>query len=576
MNKKILALIISGVVIVASGVTVGVIYLSSKRDLYISAIDWSFPQNCTFHEDYITVPYMVPMRDSVRLATDVHIPRDINQSLPIILLRTPYNKNNINPVGLVSNGYIVVSQDTRGFYESEGDKGFPFSTDQVDGHDTLLWLENQPWSNDKVGTWGGSAVGITQYLMAPDAPSSLKCQNPVVGSTDIYNVAYEGGELRELIIPWMQANGYSQDAINTLIQNSHLSSEWDPVRIGEDFDKVNTAAFHFGGWYDIFAQDTIDAFMGYQYNGGPNAVGNSKLIMGPWKHGNFDGSLTGEVQFPNQDLAIVSNYHVATLDKWLKNDPTLWDKYPNVLFYAMSSVDYNPDELGNHWYQSDVWPILVNTTGLYLINDVDPHSGQLSITSSDSLYNEIVCNPENTTETIGGNNLVLPSGMYDQSSVENRHDVLLYETADLFDPITLVGQTNITMYFSSNCSDTDITVKLTDVYPDGRSMLISDSVLRLRFRNGFISPTLMNPGTIYEITIALSSTAYVFNAGHKIRLAVSGSNYPRFDVNPNTGEPLWGNTTYYSAQNRIYCNSTYPSMISLPTPDYESLQSFVF
>ncbi len=375
MNKKILALIISGVVIVASGVTVGVVYLSSKRYLYISAIDWSFPQNCTFHVGYITVPYMVPMRDGIKLATDVHIPRDINQSLPIILSRTPYNKNGINPAGLVRNGYIVVSQDTRGFYESEGDKGFPFAMDQVDGHDTLLWLEKQPWSNEKVGTWGGSAVGITQYLMAPDAPSSLKCQNPVVGSADLYNVAFEGGELRELIIPWMQANGYSQDTIDTLIQNSHLSSVWDPVRIDDTFNKVNTAAFHFGGWYDIFAQDTINAFKGYQYNGGSNAIGNSKLIIGPWKHGNFDGSPTGEVQFPNQDLDIVSNYHIATWNKWLKNDSTLWDKYPNVLFYVMSSVDYNPDELGNRWYQSEAWPNPTNVSSYYLNSTPSGGSG---------------------------------------------------------------------------------------------------------------------------------------------------------------------------------------------------------
>jgi putative CocE/NonD family hydrolase len=242
----------------------------------------------------------------------------------------------------------------------------------------------------------------------------------------------------------------------------------------------------------------------------------------------------------------------------------------------MSSVDYNPTDLGNHWYQSDVWPIPVNITDLYLVNTPNPHSGQLLESGADSDYNEIIYNPENTTATIGGNNLVLPSGMYDQSSLENRQDVLLYETSELINPITTVGRINVTLYFSSNCTDTDVTVKLTDVYPDGRSMLLTDSILRLRYRNGFLTPELMIPGTIYELTISLSSTAYVFNSGHKIRLAISGSNYPRFESNPNTGEDLLQNSTYYSAQNRIYCNTTYPSMISLPTPDYDSLQSFAF
>lgn len=295
MKKKILAIIISSVVIVASGVTVGIVYLSSKRHLYISEIDWSFPQNCTFHEDYITVPYIVPMRDGIKLATDAHIPRNIEEALPIILIRTTYDKDNIGSIeGYTNQGFIVVVQDTRGFHASEGEKGIPFSSDQNDGHDTLLWFEKQPYSNKKIGTIGGSALGITQYMMAPNASDSLKCQFPVVGTPDLYSAVYTGGELRkELMIPWMQATGYTQSEIDYVIQNEKLSAVWNPVRTVDRFDQVNTPALHFGGWYDIFAQDTINGFMGYQYEGGALAQGNSKLIMGPWKHGNFYGGPTG-------------------------------------------------------------------------------------------------------------------------------------------------------------------------------------------------------------------------------------------------------------------------------------------
>jgi putative CocE/NonD family hydrolase len=493
--------------------------------------------------------------------------------LPIILLRTPYNKDSTALTGhYINNGFIMVVQDTRGFYCSEGVKGVPFGSDQNDGHDTISWLENQPWCNKKIGTIGASALGITQYLLAPNAPSSLKCQVPVVGTPDLYSAIYIGGELRkELMIPWMQATGYTEEEIDYVILNEKLSAVWDPVRIIDQYDQIHAASLHFGGWYDIFAQDTINGFMGYQYEGGIGAQGNAKLIMGPWLHGNFYGTPTGEIRFPNQDLSIAANAQNAVLDKWLKNNSLLWDQYPTVLYYLMSSVDYNIEGLGNHWYQSDIWPIPFNVSNFYLDS-----SGGLNTSSSDSGYNEVEWDAGNVTTTIGGNNLVIAAGMYDQSSLENRNDVLLYTTAALTEAVTTVGSINITLYVSSNCTDTDFTVKLTDVYPDGRSMLITDSILRMRNRNSLSTWEFMNPGTVYEITLSLVSTAYVFNVGHQIRLAISGSNFPRFEGNPNTGDALWQNSTYYTSQNRIYCNTTYPSMISLPTPDYESLQTFVY
>lgn len=521
------------------------------------------------------------MRDTIQLATDVHIPRDINNSLPIVLIRTPYNKNNIGSFiqTYTQRGYIVVIQDTRGFHGSEGEKGFPFSFAQVDGHDTLSWLEKQPWSNKKVGTWGGSALGITQYLMAPNAPESLKCQLPIVGSPDLYNVIFKGGQLRrELIIPWMEGNGYSEEAIMHVILNEKLSEIWDPMRIQENYEQVNTASMHFGGWYDIFSQGTIDAFLGYQYKGGDLAQGNAKLVMGPWLHGNFYGGPTGEMEFPNQDAAIVTNIADAVFDKWLRGDSTLWDHYPTILFYLMSSVEYNPSNVANRWYRAEGWPISVNTTDLYLSLDEGSEPYGLLGTPNDPVYNSVEWewNPENPIVTIGGNNLVIAAGIYDQAAIENRSDIIIFETPELSEALTVVGQINITLYVSSNCTDTDITVKLTDVYPDGRSMLVTDTILRVRNRNTLSDWEFMEPDTIYGITIPLESTAYLFNVEHQIRLIISSSNYPRFETNPNTGDPLWQNNTYFVAKNKVYCNTTHPSLISLPTVDYGSLQQFVF
>ena len=572
---------LSGIVIFASGVTMVMFYVTSARYRYIEMLDWSFPRNCTFHLGYITIPYFISMRDSTRLSTNVHIPRNIDNSLPIILVRTPYGKQNIESLAktYTQKGYIVVAQDTRGFYESEGQKGFPFASDQEDGHDTLKWLETQPWCNGKIGTWGGSALGITQYLLAPKASESLKCQVQVVATPDFYAASYQGGQLRkELILPWMEANGYSADMINYIIQNEKLMSIWDPLRIVHDFEYIKAASLHLGGWFDIFAQGTIDAFTGYQYFGGEGAHGNAKLIMGPWKHGNFYRGPTGEVEFPNQDPKIIENYADAVYEKWLKGDSTLWDRYPTVLFYVMSSLDYNPCKMANRWYFSDEWPVPSNVTNLYLTIREDLERNDLIVIPNDPVINSLYWdwNPTNPTASIGGNNLVIPAGMYDQSLVEDRLDVILFETLELDDPITVIGQMNATLFVSSNCTDTDITVKITDVYPDGRSMLVMDSILRLRNRNNLTDWEFMVPQSIYEITIPLESTAYLFNQGHKIRLAISSSNYPRFEINPNTGDPLWQNSTYYIARNSVFCNTTYPSRIAFPTIDYSILHPFVF
>jgi putative CocE/NonD family hydrolase len=228
----------------------------------------------------------------------------------------------------------------------------------------------------------------------------------------------------------------------------------------------------------------------------------------------------------------------------------------------MGDVD-DSNAPGNKWRQSNIWPIP------YLEKEWYFHENGLLSTSFPSDYDSLTYtyDPNNPVPTIGGQNLNWPAGPYDQSSIESRNDVLLFSTEDLLEPYEATGPIKVKLFVSSNCPDTDFTVKLTDVYPDGRSMLITDGILRMRNRNGAGHWEFMESGEVYEVEVDLWSCSYIWNAGHKIRVAVSSSNYPRFLNNPNTVDPILGNSTYNIAENTLYLDSNHPSCIILPEPN---------
>ena len=572
MKKKI-AIIVSVSLIVATTVTLLSIYIPKLRNQ--SEGFWVFPSNSTSHNSYTEVPYYVPMRDGVSLSTSVFIPSDIKESLPVILIRTPYGKSMLGMLaGYTYEDYIIIIQDFRGFFESEGEKGLPFITEQNDGQDTLNWISNQPWCNGKIGTWGPSALGIAQYLLAPNAPSTLKCQLPIVATADIYEAIFRGGELRnELIIPWISGNDFPLESLDLIKENEKLNGMWEAGRLVDNFSDVHVPALHMGGWYDIFTQDTINAFVGYQNQGGVGANGNSKLIMGPWVHAGYIGEPTGNITFPNQNIGIIAKANDALFSKWLKDNSTLWDMLPTVSFYVMSSIEYNPLHLANQWYQSSHWPLVANPVDYYFYQNRSLLQTP-NMEVSGSLH--YLYNPYDPVQTIGGGNLALDAGIYDQNSLEVRDDVLVFSTPVLTESLTVTGQINVKLFISSNCTDTDFTVKITDVYPNNQSVLITDTIIRARNRNSLSDWEFLTPGEIYELNIPLDSTAYLFNKDHRLRVAISSSNYPRFETNPNTGDGLWANTTVNVANNTLFMNSLHQARITLPTVDIDSLTPFSF
>ena len=505
--------------------------------------------------------YMVPMRDGIKLATDVYLPYEDYPPHGCILIRTPYNKDNINLSGWADAGWPSIVQDMRGRFASEG-VDTVFRNAHTDGPDTLAWIASQNWSNGKIATFGGSALGINQYYMAGANPPNLACQYIAVATPDLHKHAiYQGGEFRKnLIEKWLKGQGSTYILPELWEHENYTLDYWTNVSLEDNWSDVNVPAIHIGGWYDCFQQGTIDGFMGYQYKGGEGAKGKSKLIMGPWTHGGAGKRKQGELVYPANSIDNFSfNLFVEMINQYTMNLSSGFDEWPPVTYYVMGDVD-DPSAPGNEWRHADAWPIPAKETPFYF------HENGTLNTNYPSDYSPITYtyDPTNPVPTIGGQNLILPSGPYDQRPVENRSDVIIFTTPPLNEPIEATGPVKARLFVSSDCLDTDFTVKLTDVYPDGRSMLITDGILRMRNRNGRDHWEFMEPGEIYEIEVDLWSTSYIWNTGHRIRVTVSSSNYPRFLANPNTADGIYKNTTYKIAHNTLYFDSKHPSCIILP------------
>jgi predicted acyl esterase len=470
--------------------------------------------------------HMVAMRDGTKLATDVYLPPDGQPPYPVILMRTPYGRGGGagEAQKYCRRGYALVSQDIRGRGKSEGHHAIIFHNGgwgkRRDGHDTLLWIASQPWCNGKVATIGGSAVGITQNMLAPGAPDVLKGQVVIVAFSDMYSqAAYQGGVWRKN--PEAQAH------------------------------RVNAPGVFIGGWYDIFLQGTINSFVAIHSHGGPDARGRCRLVIGPIAHGDFN-----ELKYPaNSRMPPVAEAS-RLFDSWLKGKDNGAEEDKAVHYYVMGDPT-DEDAGGNFWRQADNWPPPAEVTAFYfhpdrrLVRETPPDGTEALSYRYD---------PNDPVPTVGGQNLLLPKGPMDQRKIESRPDVLLFTSDVLAKPVEVTGRIYAKLYVSSDRPDTDFTVKLTDVYPDGRSMLVTDGILRASLRNSFERPELLQPDQTYELTVDLWSTSLVFNEGHRIRVAVSSSNSPRFEPNPNTS----GTGARRIAANTLRVSGKQPSHILLP------------
>ncbi len=505
--------------------------------------------------------------DGILLATDVYLSFG-DGPWPVVLIRTPYDKNGLTVMGeaLALLGFACVIQDTRGRFESEG-VDTVFRDDGDDGRATLDWIAEQEWCDGTVGTLGGSAFAITGYMLAPDANPVLASMMAVVATPDLYHHAFlQGGAIREALAEnWLTDQGSL--AMYDEIRHHRLKDGWwDPAEVLSRSNRIGAAGLHIGGWYDIFSQGTLDAFTTLQHLGGPGAQGRQHLIMGPWSHNSLGARLVGEISFPANAVLDPLDTIVPWLNHTLRgwsNEVTDW---PAVLVYLMGGQEEGAP--GNEWVELADWPPPARERRLYLAE-----GGRLSARVASEGEHEILIDPDDPVPTLGGNNLFadlvvngrsMGDGPHDQRPIEERPDVLSFTTRPLPGPVTVMGRVSATLWIRPDTQDLDLAVRLTDVTPDGRSMLILDGIQRARMRCGDDRECLLIPGVPTEVTVDLWSTAMVFNTGHRIRVDVSGSNSPRFEVNPNHGGSLEALQPGVVARPELLFGIDYPSRIELP------------
>lgn len=527
----------------------------------VSAIETSQSQP----EPNLTV--MIPMRDGKELAADVYLPSPDSRHLPCILVRSPAGRKfpfALPTVALVKAGYAVVIQETRSFVDLEG-KTMPFIDDGwgplQDGYDTVEWLAKSEFTNGKIGTVGGSALGITQLMLAPTCPSALKAQYIRFATGSIYNALYPSGQLhKNQVEGWLGCYAKDPSHLIQIRKEPFYGDFWDKFDSDLRAKSVKTPAVFFAGWFDTFSQGTIEAFNARQNNGGVGAKGSQKLVIGPWTHYWPHDMKLGDFEVPEKAKeAPVAYDPVRWFDRYLKDTANGVEKLPSVYYYVMGPFDGSPSK-GNVWKESSVWPIPHSKVPFFLTED---HR----LTSSKPIFEKIfsyLYDPNNPIQTHGGRNLFLESGPKDQREIEKRHDVIVFTTPPLAEDLEVTGKVLAELYVTTDCDDTDISVRLTDVYPDGRSILILDSLTRLgslyKDKEEISRKTRTSP---HEVLIDLHNTSAVFAKGHKIRLSISSSNYPRFEKNHNHKFALDPQNPQV-ASNILYVGPKFPSKLILP------------
>ncbi len=522
---------------------------------------------------------MVLMRDGItHLDTRIWRPsRRSGLAWPVLLERTPYGLGD-PPRSFIANDYAVVRQNTRGRENSEGIDGV-FDDDgwleHWDGYDTVEWIAEQGFClQGKICTYGGSAPGITQYRMAGAAPPHLVCQIAEIATGHPYaHMNYPGGEFRKhMVETWLEGQG-SLYKLDEILAHPNEDAYWNERNLMQRLDQVVVPILHIGGWYDIFTQGTLDLFARLQEEGGPGARGNQKLVIGPWIHGLYVSPFQGELWYPNQSLLLdYDERRLAWYDFWLRGKDTgVMDSPPARAYVMGPGLPEGSTAPGNFWRSSAGWPPPATETAFYL------HPGGLLTTnapldaSAETAYS---ATPDDPVPTRGGANLYsdIGQGPMDQRTVDDeRADVLVWQTAPLTEPLEATGAITFVLYASSDKRDTDWVIKLEDVYPGGRAMLVTDLILMARHRLGFDREDLLTPGQIHEFEIKLWDSSITFPAGHAIRVAIASSNYPRFESNPQSGEPFHQHTHSEVALNRIIHDASHPSHLLLSVVDPSAL-----
>ena len=590
---------------------------------------------------------MIPMRDGVRIATDVYRPKDTSKKYPAVFVRTPYNfnywdiRNGVprdlsNELEAVKRGYAFVQMNERGRFFSEGNYDI-LGPPLTDGVDEFNWIAKQSWSNGKVGTIGCSSTAEWQLAVAAQGNPAYTTMIAQGFGAGVGRVApyweqgnwYRGGAVQMLFIAWLYsqqnqvrpmfspkasqedliraakafdlapqlpsvdwskalrhlpvkdilaaidaphgifADRMPVDTGGAMIQREPNDPAWYKGGLWHDNMRINIPGFWFMSWYDVSVGPNLAAFNHVRKTASPEIANQQYAVIAPTLHCAYkratENTVIGERSVGDARL----NYDDLTygwFDHFLKGEKNgILEKMPRVRYYTMGL---------NKWQSSDTWP----PAGAQSLNLFLSSGGKANTMNGDGLLSDtapaadnpdtFAYDPMNPVPSYGGNvcctGNAITAGAFDQRKNESRPDVLVYSTEPLKEGLEVSGPIEVTLYVSSDAKDTDFTVKLIDVYPDGRAYNLDETIQRMRYRNGYDKPNVwMESGKVYKVVLGPMHTSNYFEAGHRIRIEVSSSNFPRFDRNLNTGGRNYDETKGVVARNAVHHSRQYPSTIKI-------------
>ena len=606
----------------------------------------------------VTSNVMIAMRDGVKLATDIYRPardgKPVPGRFPVILERTPYGKTIVSRSELsvadptpksraevarffVSRGYVVIYQDCRGRYGSQG-KFVKYLSDGADGYDTCAWIVRQPWCDGKIGTMGLSYAAHTQGALGCAGAPGVAA---MVVDCGAFANAYQGGirqggafELKQVTwalpaaiespelandpvrlkamkaidlrawfarMPWKKGHSPLSDSpeyedyVWEQWEHGTFDAYWKQIGIyAEGFYEpfVDAAMIHMSGWYDPYSRTATTNYMGLS----KRKRGPVRLIIGPWTHGDRSVTFAGDVDFGPQatlDANIAPDFLTLRqrwFDAWLKGERNGVQAEPPVRIFVMGGGSGRRNasgrlEHGGRWRAERDWPIPDTRLTEYHLHGDGRLTPQAPAAGAAPLVYDF--DPNRPVPSIGGTitsgKPVMVGGAYDQVEgprffgsrepylpLAARPDVLVFETEPLSEDVEVTGAIEARLWIASGRPDTDFTFKLIDVhspsedYPEGFAMNLTDGILRARYRKSWERPEMLPPGEPQEIRIDAFPTSNLFKSGHRIRVDISSSNFPHFDVNPNTGAPEALGLTRQVARNTVFVDAARPSRVILP------------
>lgn len=548
----------------------------------------------------------VPMRDGVALATDIYYP-DGQGPFPVLLSRTPYNKEGSarNADFFAKNGYVVVVQDSRGLFASEGEWR-PYIDEGPDGYDTQQWIGRQKWCNGKIGMFGRSYPAYTQVVTAPYRSPFLKAIMPEAAQSSNFEAVWSWNGIYHLALglswgtgqeaihekkprpnpSWVEVMNHvplksSMDEVGVFspfvadtLKHETYDDFWQQMSIREKYKDMDVPAFHLTGWYDDLVHETILNFVNMRkLSRSESARRWQKMMIGPWGHGVRSDPKYGDMDFGPEMLTDLLKLHLHWYDYQLKGVQNGLQTEAPVRIFVMGE---------NKWRDEQEWPLSrARATRMYLSSNGHANTrmgdGMLSDKAPESEpADKYAYDPRYPVPTYGGHGsggggitrdgAFSVQGPMDQRSIEQRNDVLVYTSDELRADTEVTGAAELSLFFSTDVKDTDFFATLSDVYPDGRTILITEGAVRTRYRDSILKTSLLTPNQTYEVRIPLWETSNLFKAGHRIRLHVTSSNFPRFNRNLNSGKPMAeeSEADIQVAHQNIYHDRAHASSLLLP------------